>query len=175
MQTAFLLFLAAYIMWHLLVVLLGIHEYGHLLAMKRVGIRPDKVVIGGVKLFTITIKKVPIEFGLVPLWAFVASKHYEQSSSDKRAIVAAAGPAMSLVTGIAFFLVDAIYPLWLVGLCAKGSFVLLATNLIPLPPLDGWTIIEHFIVRRGIKISPKSRQYLLCAGFLAIALVALLV
>ncbi|WP_432263114.1 site-2 protease family protein [Cupriavidus sp. TMH.W2] len=174
-MTFFLLFLAAYILWNLLVFLLGIHEYGHLLAMKRVGIRPDKVVIGGVKIFTLKIGGLLFEIGLVPLWAYVASKHYESSPSDKRAFVAAAGPAMSLATGLGFFLVDYIHPIWLVGLCAKGSFILLLTNLIPLPPLDGWTMIEHVLVKRGIKITPRGRQYLLCAGMAAIALVTLVV
>jgi Zn-dependent protease len=174
MHTVFLLFLAAYILWNLLAILLALHEYGHLYAMNRLGIRADKVVIGNVKLFTIKIKGLPFEFGLLPLFAYVSSKAYERADSRKRAIVAAAGPAISAATGVIFYAINFVHPIWLVGLCAKGSLILVATNLIPLPPLDGWTMIEHFVLKTGIKITPRGRQYLLGAGFVAIVLAALL-
>ncbi|MDR5798919.1 MULTISPECIES: site-2 protease family protein [Caballeronia] len=176
LHTVFLLFLGAYILWNLIVVLLAIHEYGHLLAMKRLNIRPDKVVIGSVRLFDLQIGGLKFEIGLIPLWGYVASKHYERADSYQRAIIAAAGPVMSLVTGIGFLLVNYIHPIWLVGLLAKGSLLLVVTNMIPLPPLDGWTIIEHFLIQKlGIRITPRGRQYLLCAGMVAVMVVTLLV
>jgi len=173
--TIFKLFLAAYILWNLIVCLLALHEYGHLWAMKRVGIRADRVVIGSKKLFTLRISGLDFEIGLIPMWGYVSSKDYERAPSEKRAIVAAAGPAISLFTGIAFWLINYVHKIWLVGLLAKGSFVLVATNLIPLPPLDGWTIIEHFVVKMGVEITPRRRQYLLGAGIAAIIIATLLV
>jgi membrane-associated protease RseP (regulator of RpoE activity) len=166
--------LAAYVLWSLIVVLLIVHEWGHLLAMKKIDMRPDKVVIGSIKLFSVKLFRLDYEVGLIPMWGFVSSKAYEKASTRDRAIVAAAGPAMSLVTGLAFWAANALHHYWLIALLMKGSFLLVATNLIPFPPLDGWGIVEHFVVKAGIRVTPRARQYLLCAGFAAIAILILL-
>jgi Zn-dependent protease len=166
--------LAAYVLWSLIVGLLIVHEWGHLLAMKKVRMRPDKVVIGSVRLFTIKLFHLDYEIGLIPMWGFVSSKAYEKASTRDRAIVAAAGPAMSFITGVAFWVANVVHHYWLIALLMKGSFLLVATNLIPFPPLDGWGIVEHFVVKAGIQITPRARQYLLCAGFVAMAILILL-
>lgn len=46
------MFIAAFaVIWLMLVFLLLIHESGHLMPMQKMGIKPDKLIIGGVKLF----------------------------------------------------------------------------------------------------------------------------
>lgn len=172
---AFKLFLAVYILWNLIVAILVIHEFGHLIAMKKLGIVPDKVVIGSRRIFNLRMARVNFEIGLVPLWGYVGSKSYEHAPPDKRAIVAAAGPLMSIVTGLAFLGINHIHPFWIISLLAKGSFILVVTNLIPLPPLDGWTIVEYFILKAGFKITPIARKVLLGAGFVAIIVMTFLV
>jgi Zn-dependent protease len=158
-------------LWALLVVILTIHEYGHLHMMSKLGIRADKVVVGSWPILKFKVRGLPVEVGALPLWGFVKSQGYESANSSRRAAIAAAGPLMSLVTGILFWMINDVHPIWLVGLLAKGSFVLFATNVIPLPPLDGWTVLEHFLQRHGFKVGTRTKTYLLGLG-LASALIA---
>ncbi|MGN7495950.1 site-2 protease family protein [Pseudomonas syringae] len=168
------MFVAAFfVIWLMLVFLLLIHESGHLIPMQKMGIKPDKLVVGGIKLFSFKKSGIIHEIGLIPLWAFVVSKDYENSDSRQRAIVAAGGPLMSAVTGVLFFGIYFLYPNWQTLVAAQGSILLAATNIIPLPPLDGWTIAEHFLNIRGIRIDDRQRKILLGIGIGTICLITL--
>lgn len=47
------MFIAAFaVIWLMLVFLLLIHESGHLIPMQKMGIKPDKLIIGGLRLFS---------------------------------------------------------------------------------------------------------------------------
>lgn len=161
------------VIWLMLVFLLLIHESGHLIPMQRMGIKPEKLIIGGYKLFSFRKSGIIHEIGLIPLWAYVVSSDYEKAPSDKRAIIAAGGPLMSLVTGLLFFGIHFVSPNWPTLVAAQGSILLAATNIIPLPPLDGWTIVEHFLNRRGVFIDDRNRKILLGLGIGTICLITL--
>lgn len=168
------MFVAAFfIIWLMLVFLLLIHESGHLIPMQKIGLKPDKLVIGGVKLFSFKKSGIIHEIGLIPLWAFVVSKDYEKASSGQRAVIAAGGPLMSAVTGLLFFGIHSLYPNWQTLIAAQGSILLAATNIIPLPPLDGWTIAEHYLNNWGIHIDDRQRKILLGIGIGTICLITL--
>lgn len=165
--------IAFFVIWLMLVFLLLIHESGHLIPMQRLGIKPEKLIIGGVKLFSFRKSGIIHEIGLIPLWAYVVSSDYEKAPSDQRAVIAAGGPLMSLVTGLLFFGIHFVSPNWPTLVAAQGSILLAATNIIPLPPLDGWTIVEHFLNRRGVFIDDRNRKILLGIGISTICLITL--
>ncbi|MBI6557436.1 hypothetical protein PVE_P0239 (plasmid) [Pseudomonas veronii 1YdBTEX2] len=168
------MFFAAFaVIWLMLVFLLLIHESGHLMPMQKMGIKPDKLIIGGVKLFSFRKSGIIHEVGLIPLWAYVVSSDYENATSNQRAIVAAGGPLISALTGILFFGIYYLYPNWQTLVAAQGSILLAVTNIIPLPPLDGWTIAEHFLKQRGIQIDDRNRKILLGIGIGTICLITL--
>lgn len=168
------MFIAAFfVIWLMLIFLLLIHEAGHLIAMQKLGIKPDKLVIGGVKLFAFRKSGLVHEIGLIPLWAYVVSSGYEKAPSGQRALIAAGGPLISAVTGLLFFGIYMLYPNWQTLVAAQGSILLAATNIIPLPPLDGWTIVEHFLIRKGIFIDDRGRKVLLGIGIGTICLITL--
>ncbi|MFK3818027.1 site-2 protease family protein [Pseudomonas sp. NPDC089407] len=165
--------IAFFVIWLMLVFLLLIHEAGHLIPMQRFGIKPDKLIIGGYKLFSFRKSGIIHEIGLIPLWAYVVSTDYEKAPSDRRAIIAAGGPLISLATGLLFFGIHYVSPNWPTLVAAQGSILLAATNIIPLPPMDGWTIVEHFLNRRGIYFDDRNRRLLMGVGLATIIAITL--
>lgn len=173
LQTFGMFLIAFFVIWLMMVFLLLIHESGHLIPMQRLGIKPEKLIIGGFKLFSFRKSGIIHEIGLIPFWAYVVSSDYEKAPTAQRAIIAAGGPLISLVTGLLFFAVYFVHPNWPTLVAAKGSILLAATNVIPLPPLDGWTMVEHFLNRRGIYIDDRNRKVLMGIGIGTICLITL--
>lgn len=169
----FLLGLAA--AWAFIMALLVLHELGHIYAMRRLGLKVDKVVMGVLKMFTVRVAGVPVEFGLVPAVAYCVSNDYKKSDSNRRAWVALAGPAATVVTGVAFYALFLVTGHWSMQVATQGSVILFITNVIPLPPLDGWTVAEHFLARRGVVLDERERKRLFVIGIVTIMLVAVVV
>lgn len=161
--------------WAVIIGLLALHEYGHIYAMRRLGMRIDKVVLGMFKVGSLRWRGLTFEFGLAPVLAYCVSKDFEASDTNRRAWVALAGPAMTAVTGLAFYIAWACTGHWLMRACAQGSVILFLTNIIPLPPLDGWTVAEHFLAKRGVALDTKAKRRLLAAGALTIIAIAYIV
>ena len=72
-----------------------------------------------------------------------------------------------------FFGIYYLFPNWQTLVAAQGSILLAATNIIPLPPLDGWTIAEHFLKQRGFHIDDRNRKVLMGVGIFTIILITL--
>lgn len=168
-----LLAASAFIVWYLFVFLLVIHEYGHLVVMAKLGVKANKMVVGNIRLFSFQWRGIEHEIGLIPLWAYVASKDYEKAPFVIRALIAAAGPASTLITGLAFYAIDYLHPNWVVKVAANASMLLFATNVIPLPPFDGWTVMEYVLSKKGISVSSSARTKLMCLGMAAICVITL--
>jgi membrane-associated protease RseP (regulator of RpoE activity) len=164
-----------FVAWALIVTLLLLHEYGHIYAMRKMGIKVDKVVMGMFKLFSIKANGMTFEIGLVPVVAYCVSKDYERSDTNRRAWIALAGPAATLLTGVLFLVAYMATDYWLLKFAVQGSFILFITNVIPLPPLDGWVVAEHFMAKRGVLLSKNQRKHLFVVGMVTMVLVALVV
>lgn len=164
-----------FVAWALIVTLLLLHEYGHIYAMRKMGIKVDKVVMGMFKLFSIKANGMTFEIGLVPVVAYCVSKDYERSDTNRRAWIALAGPAATLLTGVLFLAAYMATDYWLLKFAVQGSFILFITNVIPLPPLDGWVVAEHFMAKRGVLLSKNQRKHLFVVGMVTMVLVALVV
>lgn len=161
--------------WALITALLLLHEYGHIIAMRRMHMKVDKVVMGMGRLFSIKADGMTFDIGAIPVVAYCVSKDYESSDTNRRAWIALAGPAATFLTGVGFLLAYMATEFWLLKFAAQGSLILFATNILPLPPLDGWVVAEHFMAKRGVHISRKQRHQLLAVGIVTTVLVALVI
>lgn len=156
--------------------LLVLHEYGHVYAMTRAGIKPDYVVIGWPVVFKAEIGGLSHHYGLLPVFGYVYSDELQHTSSQKKAQVALAGPITSFLVGVfllsLYFLLPQNQYLYMSGL---GSLILAGLNLVPLPPMDGWYIVKHWMEQRGIKLTSEVEYKLFVAGIAFIWLSVLLV
>ena len=152
---------AVAVIWGLLV-----HEYGHVLAMNRVGMGPARIYI-------------------IPFLGGLAKGQRPPTSEWHGVLVSLAGPFFGLLAAIPFF---ALYvalngPAWLIGAAVIAAINLV--NLAPAPPLDGSKAIGpvlakiHPWLERGAMIligalvvywGVMTGRWIL-AAFLAIALI----
>lgn len=97
-------------------VLIIIHELGHFLVAKAVGIKVlEFSLFMGPKLFSITRGETTYSLRLIPMGGFVKMEGEEESSNDarafsnqsvgKRALVIAAGPIMNILTAFIFSMI----------------------------------------------------------------------
>jgi Zn-dependent protease len=111
-------------------VLIGllVHEYGHVLAMNRLGMGPARIYI-------------------IPFLGGVARSQRLPSSEWDGVLVSLAGPAFGMLAAIPFlglYLVTR-QPEWLVGVLAISALNLV--NLAPAPPLDGSKALGPVLAR----------------------------
>ena len=89
-------------------------------------------------------------------------------SRAMRSLVSLAGPVVNLVLGILLLIVAVNVPMPLgltAGLSTLAFFQLLAflLNILPVPGLDGWGVLEPYVAPRGI--NPQIRTYAPLAFF----------
>lgn len=159
---------AFFALWFLVVFLLLVHETGHLIALAHYKLKPDKVVIGNIKIFALNIGGIRHEFGLLPFFAFTISNAYAKAALEHRVIVALAGPFTSFVLGGGLYLCNYISPGWYTAIAANASIALGIFNLIPFPPMDGWPALEWYLVKNGMIVNEKGRAVLLGLGLISI-------
>lgn len=90
-------------------------------------------------------------------WGAVPVRPYLMRHRHSDALVAFAGPATNfalyLVFGVLCFLTaifsDNEYPVEMLQLASLLNIVLFLLNLLPIPGLDGWTILRSFVPRIG--------------------------
>jgi len=155
-----------------------LHEYGHMLMLRRMGKKVDHVSIGVPVVFKCKIDGVEHRFGLFALWGIVKSSALETSPVRDRALVALAGPGMSLVVGILLLVFcDGImggmgFLPHMFGVMNVGMAVI---NMLPLPPFDGFPALEWFLKSRyNIDITVRTRKVLLGVGIAAMTGLCLL-
>ena len=170
----YLLAVSLLVMWLMMTGLLLLHEYGHAIAMRKLGLRDDKIVLGVFRIFSVKLFGVQHDFCLLPLIGYCISQDYAKADSNRRAWVALAGPVISAAGGLVFLGLNAIHPAWALSLLAQGSFILALMNSIPLPPFDGWTVAEHFLIKRGVRLSTLQRKQILAIGVGAIVMITLM-
>lgn len=174
MDIAIKVFSFLFVIWFLIAFLLIVHETGHMIVLAKQGMKIDKVIVGNVKLFALNIGGVRHEFGLFPFFAYLISNDYAKATHDKRMAVAIAGPITSIALGLLLFGYNAISPGWFTEIAASASIALGLWNLIPLPPMDGWPVLEWHLNKRNITISHRARMVLLMGGITTVSVLAVL-
>jgi len=105
-----------------------VHEYGHVLAMNRLGMGPARIYI-------------------IPFLGGAAKGARGAASEWIGVLVSLAGPAFGLIAAIPFFAVWAVTgdPVWLQG--AGFVAIINLLNLAPAPPLDGSRALGPVLAR----------------------------
>ena len=114
----------------LVVVVLLVHETGHLLAMKALGYRD-------VRMF------------FIPFFGAAVSGSATQASGSRRTLVALAGPVPGLLLGVVLAFAYAATRGPVAGEAAKMFLLLNAFNLLPLLPLDGGHVLLETVFIRS--------------------------
>lgn len=135
------------------------HEMGHWAALRRFGVPVDQYWLGlGPALF----KWGPFRVGMLPIGGAIVPRQsdYERLTPAQKIVVALAGPFASLIYGVV------VWCAWLLNLehlwapamlsIAQLNFLLVAINLLPIPPLDGFQALSNWLELRGRPLSPKA-------------------
>jgi len=127
--------IAAALIWGLFV-----HEYGHVLAMNRLGMGPARIYI-------------------IPFLGGVAKSQRLPQSEWHGVLVSLAGPAFGLLAAIPFFagFIATGQPAWLLGAAVIAALNLI--NLAPAPPLDGSKALGPVLAR----VHPRLEQLAMLA------------
>jgi Zn-dependent protease len=174
MDIALRLFSAFFSLWFLVIFLLLIHETGHLIVLAYFKLKPERIIVGNVKIFSLNVGGIKHEFGLFPFFAFTISDDYAKAPQVQRVVVALAGPATSLILGAGLHLCNFLSPGWYTLIAANASIALGLWNLIPFPPLDGWPLLEWQLQKHGLVITHRGRSVLLGLGLISIAVLSVM-
>jgi Zn-dependent protease len=165
---------AIFSLWFLVIFLLLIHETGHLIVLSHYKLKPDRIIIGNLKIFSLKVGGILHEFGMFPFFAFTISEAYAKAPPPHRVVVALAGPATSIALGGFLHIANFLSPGWYTLIAANASIALGLWNLIPLPPLDGWPLLEWQFQKRGIVFNERGRLVLLGLGVITIAVLSVM-
>lgn len=134
------------------------HELGHAYAVRRLlgDDALEAVKAGNVVFF----RRGRLSLGILPIWGYVRFRESLASPMQWR-VIYLAGPLASLLMG-GVFSVLSVLPIannWAQAFMIMGlaNYVLAGVNLIPIPPLDGWKIMESYLPMIGIQLSQKQR------------------
>jgi membrane-associated protease RseP (regulator of RpoE activity) len=131
-----------------------VHELGHWAVLKGLGCPKTRWHIG---MGPALLKFRSFQLGLFPLGMAVEpdAEFYDALSPGKKLSVASAGPAMSLAYA-------AVILIWAQlgtadrasGLLAAMSVSIALVNLLPLPPLDGFFMVQYYYEKKEKPLSP---------------------
>ena len=154
------------------------HELGHAYAVRRL-LGDDalqEIKAGNVVFF----RRGRLSLGVLPIWGYVRFRE-ELATPMQWRVIFLAGPIASVFMGAAFSLLGdlPIATNWAQAFMIMGlaNYVLAGVNLIPVPPLDGWKIVESYLPVIGVHLTKEQRAriYRLGTAFIVGASVFFLV
>ncbi|WP_018871436.1 M50 family metallopeptidase [Thioalkalivibrio sp. ALgr3] len=162
------------------------HEGGHAAFGWMRGHRPDEAVIGWGFPLQFQLRSIPVKIGMFPMAGAVEFRELFEADNAKgnrrlardKFLIALGGPVGSLVAALGFFAVGGIDPerasVW--GVFGVINVLIAVMNLAPVPPLDGWRILEAGLELKGIRVwrDREQRDRVYRAGFF-IAVAAMIV
>jgi Zn-dependent protease len=154
-----------------------LHELGHAAAISLLIGRNAIQEIRAGSVAILRWKKLVI--GIIPFGGYVRFDEEHISPQDWR-LIFVAGPFASMLTGYIFLGLQAVGP-WLdvpknwlqvCFLMAMANFALALFNLAPIPPLDGWKIVESWLPSLGIRLSQEQKERLYKWGMILITVLS---
>lgn len=134
---------------------LFIHELGHYIFIKRFGINILSYGIG----FGPTIKSFgKFHIKLLPIGAYIEPENLNNIEPAKRFYIAMAGPLISIVYSVFLMLISFYYKNYGLDMLALFNFYFALFNLIPVPPLDGWVMLQSFMEHIKMPLSPSAQR-----------------
>lgn len=136
------------------------HEMGHWVVLRRLGV---PVLEWWVGLGPAIFKWGNLRIGMLPIGACVYPEPvgYQALTTRARMAVALGGPVGSAVYGLSL-LVAATRVEFAIGQhglqsLALANFTIALFNLIPVPPLDGFQLLEALMEHLGRPVSPRAK------------------
>ncbi|WP_226831080.1 M50 family metallopeptidase [Acidithiobacillus thiooxidans] len=169
--------LATLVTLGLFVVSFLLHELGHALV---IALLRGKEAVLEIRAGSLTFYRGKIlRVGILPIWGYVRFDEENVPPSDWR-LIFVAGPAASLFTAYLFLVLHHFSAMlgfpenWhqVFGIMALANFALAGFNLIPIPPLDGWKIVESWLPLVGIRLSQEARAQMNKWGMIFIMVVS---
>lgn len=137
------------------------HELGHTVAIwGMMGWDKVKTISAGSVSF---FRYGKFRLGILPTWGYVLYAE-DEATPEMRRIIAVAGPMASLVLAGVFSLLHIVIQAkgWSEAMYAMAlaNYAICGFNLIPIPPLDGWKVVETYLPSLGILLTKESRAKL---------------
>jgi Zn-dependent protease len=147
--------------WMLYIVILSstlaLHEIGHWAEMMRLKIPIARITLGlgpSIRIFG------KVHLALFPMGASVGPdpETWGATSAYNRFRVALAGPVASFTCAAVLLALSFLYPHAAKGLSTFASlhFAIGAFNMLPIPPLDGWTVITELMAANNRPLPPRA-------------------
>jgi Zn-dependent protease len=137
------------------------HELGHAAVISLLLGRESVFEIRAGSATFLRWKKLAV--GILPIWGYVRFDEDRASMADWR-LIFVAGPAASVLTAYLFlglhYLPVATNWKQVFFIMGMANFALAGTNLLPIPPLDGWKIVESYLPLIGIRLTKEGRARL---------------
>lgn len=137
------------------------HEMGHWVVLRRLNVPVLEWWIGlGPAIFH--VHKVRV--GMLPIGASVYPDPtlYQALNARQRMAVALGGPVGSGLYGLALLMASAQVDIAIgkqgLEALAVANFAIALFNLLPLPPLDGFQLVEALLEHIGRPLSPKAKS-----------------
>lgn len=155
--------------------LLVFHELGHVVAMSYYKIETEYIAIGWPAIIKVKIDNTPYHLGILPIFGFAYSRRLFQSDVplSQAAVIALAGPVTSIVLGVIMIYIDPAKN----SIIYNGGIVSLligVTNLLPLPPMDGWHIMRNLMHKNGLDIPENYTKILPVVGMVVVTIIAMI-
>lgn len=146
--------------WFFYIVILGaslaLHEIGHWAEMHRRGIPLARITLGlgpSIRLWgRLHLAAFPFGASVSPQPAAWAA-----ATPHARFRVALAGPVASFICASLFVAIGMLNPAIAKGMFALATlhFAIGAFNILPVPPMDGWTILTELLASHDKPLSPR--------------------
>ena len=133
----------------ILFISITLHEFGHVFAAWRLGIRVEEIV-------------------LFPFGSVAKTEDITKYGGYTEALIAIAGPAVSLVLALIFYFLSPVVPM--LALAAKYNYYMFFFNLLPALPLDGGRIARNILIS-FLSFKQATKLMVTCARVLAILLI----
>ncbi|SDF91953.1 Zn-dependent protease (includes SpoIVFB) [Lentzea fradiae] len=154
-------------------VTLCLHEFGHAAVAYRGGdfsVRDKGYLTLDIRRYThpvlsIVLPLVLLVFGGLPLpGGAVWINHYALRSKKVESLVSLAGPVANLLIGILLALVVTVFspPLALaaaISFLAMLQVIAFVLNILPIPGLDGWGVIEPYLSPKAQHVGAQARPW----------------
>ncbi|WP_086660855.1 site-2 protease family protein [Lentzea kentuckyensis] len=154
-------------------VTLCLHEFGHAAVAYKGGdfsVRDKGYLTLDIRRYTdpvlsILLPLVLLAFGGIPLpGGAVWINHHALRSKKIESLVSLAGPVMNLVIGVLLALIVTLFspPLALAGAIsylALLQVIAFVLNILPIPGLDGWGVLEPFMSPQAQQFGAKARPW----------------
>lgn len=137
------------------------HEMGHWVVLRRLHV---PVLEWWVGLGPAILHFRKVRIGMLPIGASVYPdpQQYQLLSARQRMAVALGGPVGSAVYGLALLLASAQVEIAIgkqgLEALAVANFVIAVFNLLPVPPLDGFQLLESLLENIGRPLSSRAKS-----------------